>query len=59
MFELGGDDMNAVTQLVVFIAILVVLKFLFGVPISIVGSLLLTVLVTLIFAGISGFSRRR
>lgn len=51
--------MNAITQLVVFIAILVVLKFLFGVPISIVGSLLLTVLVTLIFAGISGFSRRR
>lgn len=51
--------MNAATQMFVFIAILAVLKYLFGVPISIVGSLLLTVLVTLVFAGISGSSKTR
>ena len=40
--------MNWILQILVFIAILAVLKFVVGVPISITGSLLLTVILSLI-----------
>ncbi|MGE0494523.1 MAG: hypothetical protein AB7S38_35265 [Vulcanimicrobiota bacterium] len=50
--------MNWLAQLGIFILVLAALKYLLGLPISIVGSLVLTVLLTLVFAGISSFSRR-
>ena len=50
--------MNWLAQLGIFILILAALKYLLGLPISIVGSLVLSVVVTLVFAGISSLSRR-
>lgn len=46
--------MNTITQIFLFVTVLAVLKFVFGLPISILGSLGLTILLTLVF---SAFSR--
>lgn len=45
--------MNLITQLTIFVLILALLKFAFGMPISIVGSVGLTLLLTGVFTLIS------
>lgn len=47
--------MSPIVQLLLFIAVLAVLKFAFGLPVSILGSVLLTVALTLV---VSAFQRR-
>ncbi len=49
--------MNLFTQLAIFVLILAALKFVFGMPISIVGSVGLTLLITGIFAMVNSRGR--
>ena len=49
--------MSSASQLILFIGVLAVLKFVFGLPISIVGSLLLTLALSAIATAAHGRSR--